>query len=197
MRQLTKKLEDDPDFKMPPGFVKKRDLVTVNYYEAPSDKGEAKKVSTEILDDLISKLFGFHILQGQVKIEEKWVVKPDIFKKNSLKSPNVNSRLKATSGYVSRQKISESTTLLADNRPTENAYQLRSKQASKSVSSLNATPFLRKGRMQVMSQVALRKEAALNQSLDQTLKLELEYNKNDAHYRGAAFILNDMIHAVE
>ena len=59
---------------MPEGYLKVKERVPVYDYSVPKSAqgiiGEAKSVSVEIVDELVSKLFGFHVLEPIVTIQE-------------------------------------------------------------------------------------------------------------------------------
>lgn len=67
---------------MPEGFLKVKEKVPVYNYKVPESAakhlGEAKTVSVEIVDELLSKLFDFHVLEPLVTIQEQYRVKPSM-----------------------------------------------------------------------------------------------------------------------
>jgi hypothetical protein len=79
---LTTKLETEPDYPLPEGFSKVKELRPVITYEVPAATaaaiGEARTVSISILDDLCAEVLGIHVLQAKVRLEERFKVKPKI-----------------------------------------------------------------------------------------------------------------------
>ena len=69
-RQLNETVKTQPDYPMPDGFLKVKEKVPVYNYKVPDSAkqylGEAKTVCVEIVDELLSKLFDFHVLEPLV-----------------------------------------------------------------------------------------------------------------------------------
>ena len=62
IKELNRRIRKDPNYPLPPGFIKyKQPLINQNI-KAPSHLKETKKICMEILDELINKKFGFHFL---------------------------------------------------------------------------------------------------------------------------------------
>lgn len=76
---LTAKLDKEPTYPLPDGYTKVKEKGPVVVYEVPSAMaevmGEAKTMSVLVIDDLLGELFGVHILEGWVKIEDRLKVK--------------------------------------------------------------------------------------------------------------------------
>ena len=64
---LTEKLVTEPEYPLPDGFIKVKELRPVVSYEVPASTamliGEARTVSVALIDDLCNELFGLHILE--------------------------------------------------------------------------------------------------------------------------------------
>lgn len=67
---------------MPEGFLKVKERVPVYDYSVPEATipyiGEAKAVCVELVDELVSKLFDFHVLEPVVTMQEQYRVKPSM-----------------------------------------------------------------------------------------------------------------------
>lgn len=76
---LNQKLETEPEYPLPDGFTKVKETKPVVTYEVPASTamviGEARTVSVTVLDDLCNELFGLHILEPKVRLEERMRVK--------------------------------------------------------------------------------------------------------------------------
>mmetsp|Transcript_29405 Transcript_29405/g.44461 ORF Transcript_29405/g.44461 Transcript_29405/m.44461 type:complete len:182 (+) Transcript_29405:3768-4313(+) len=79
IKELQRKVNTDPSYVLPPGFVKFPTFDVKETFEAPEETSEAHKVCTEVLDDLFAEIFGNHYLYPKVRYERRWGVKPDIF----------------------------------------------------------------------------------------------------------------------
>lgn len=77
---LTLKLKTEPDYPLPEGFTKVKELRPVVTYEVPAQTaaiiGEARTISITILDELCAELLGVHVLQSKVRLEDKFRIKP-------------------------------------------------------------------------------------------------------------------------
>jgi hypothetical protein len=82
---LTQKVNQDPDFVLPPGFVKVPSFNITYVHQAPEYLKESERISKEIIDNLVFSLFGFHTILPRAKHEPKTIVKPDIYN-NQLKN---------------------------------------------------------------------------------------------------------------
>ena len=85
IRELTKKVNSDPNYKLPPGFVKYKTQGITEDYKANTNMKESNKICLEILDDLLHKALGIHCILPNVKTNNTWSVKPDIFQKEKKK----------------------------------------------------------------------------------------------------------------
>ena len=65
IRRLNKLLERNPDTPMPEGYRRVADKDLHVSYEVPEQLGlrESQRISTKIIDDLLSSIFGIHILE--------------------------------------------------------------------------------------------------------------------------------------
>lgn len=86
IRELTNKVNQDPDYPLPPGYIKFRQNKVLERYEAPPYvEYESEKISMEVLDDIMNQAIGVHFLQPEVDNVQMWGVKPDIFQQNLKK----------------------------------------------------------------------------------------------------------------
>ena len=80
LRQLNERVKEQPDCPLPKDFVRVRERVAVETYAVPDAVvpfiGEPKAVCTELVDELLSKLFGIHVLEGVVTMQDQYRVKP-------------------------------------------------------------------------------------------------------------------------
>ena len=64
---------------MPKDFLRVKERVPVYNYTVPKDAvqfiGEAKATSVELLDELVSKIFDFHVIEPMVSMKEEYRVK--------------------------------------------------------------------------------------------------------------------------
>ena len=73
-------MNEDPDYPLPPGYIKYRINELEERYEAPAEvRRTSERISLEILDDIFTDAIGVHFLHPQVDSYQKWGVKPDIF----------------------------------------------------------------------------------------------------------------------
>ena len=79
LAELTRQVNLDPDYQLPPGFIKQRTADLVDRYRAPGGMRESERISLEILDELLASTVGVHYMYPDVERQPKWVVKPDIF----------------------------------------------------------------------------------------------------------------------
>ena len=72
IKELNEKLKTQPDLPMPEGFLKVKEKVPIMNYKVPEAAlpliGENQAVCVEIVDDLMSKIFNFHVLEPLVTI---------------------------------------------------------------------------------------------------------------------------------
>lgn len=82
LKELNKRLKDQPDFILPEGYYKVQEKEQVFSYKLPwyisQGIGEAKTVALEVLDQIMSEKMGFHILEALVSYESRFKVKPRI-----------------------------------------------------------------------------------------------------------------------
>ena len=78
IKQLNHYVNENPDYKIPPGFVKFRAKQLVDKYETKKTI-ETGQICEEILDELFVERFGIHMFNPQATMVERWVVKPDVF----------------------------------------------------------------------------------------------------------------------
>lgn len=67
---------------MPEGFLKVKERVPIYNYTLPKANhpylGEARVVCTELVDELMSKIFDFHVIEPMVTMQEQYRVKPSM-----------------------------------------------------------------------------------------------------------------------
>ncbi len=79
LRELTKKLEQSPNYPLPEGYRKvteKEGRLDYSIQCLPSESGENMKLCCELLDELLSQELGVHILEPIVKYESRVLVRP-------------------------------------------------------------------------------------------------------------------------
>ena len=90
-RALNDKLEAFPDFSLPYNWKKYEETTLVVKYEAVHLK-KSKRIALKVLDDVIFSLFSFHflmpVLETQVKVRAKGVLRKDDLQGRSLKQLN-------------------------------------------------------------------------------------------------------------
>ena len=80
LKQLQQHVNDDPDYQLPPGFIKYKQPAVTNSYKAPEEKTDNERMVIELLDDIFKDTIGIHMLDPQMELrEDVWIVKPDIF----------------------------------------------------------------------------------------------------------------------
>lgn len=90
---LTAKLAEEPNYPLPDGFTKTKEIQPVFTYEIPFATaqiiGDARSISVCIIDDLLNELFGIHILPAKVTLEEGYKVTKN-FKPGASPAPKNN-----------------------------------------------------------------------------------------------------------
>jgi hypothetical protein len=79
IKELTRKVNDDPSYTLPPGFIKFKTQELQEKYEAPPNLSESKRIALKIIDETFARIFGIHALDPRIGHENKWQVKADIF----------------------------------------------------------------------------------------------------------------------
>lgn len=79
---MNEKLAKDPQYPIPEGYVKQLERTPIFNYVIPSavrpQIKESKAIAYELLDQILSDKLGFHILEPQVRFEERYKVRPQI-----------------------------------------------------------------------------------------------------------------------
>lgn len=87
IKALNDKLLEDPNYPIPEGYFKQLDKTPIYEYrvsdQVAEQMPESMVVSVEVFDELLSELFGFHMLEPLVSFEERLKVRPMI--KNLIK----------------------------------------------------------------------------------------------------------------
>ena len=87
MAALDKKINEDPTYPVPEGFTKVLEKIPVYSYKVPECAAkflsEGKVVATEMLDEIINDIMGFHFLEPQVKFSTKYKIKQAIKKRDN------------------------------------------------------------------------------------------------------------------
>jgi hypothetical protein len=81
IKELSRKVNEDPNYELPPGFVKYQTNVMVENYQPPEHLKDSKKVALGIMDDVVNDVFGTHYLEPEITYRRAWAVKPDVFQK--------------------------------------------------------------------------------------------------------------------
>ena len=64
IRELTKQVNEDPDYVLPPGFIKFKTNVLTESYAAPAHvRQPSTRAAMETLDDIFEYALGMHILE--------------------------------------------------------------------------------------------------------------------------------------
>lgn len=84
IKELTNRVNADPDYVLPPGFIKfKTDVLTASYAAPPHVRQPSMRAAMEVLDDVFADALGMHILEPTAEYgRAMWAVKPDIFQQN-------------------------------------------------------------------------------------------------------------------
>lgn len=82
LKQINEKIQEEPDYPIPDGFLKVKEKVPIYNYSVPEAAvpfiGEPKTICVELVDELLSKLFDIHVLEPTVTMEERFRVKPSM-----------------------------------------------------------------------------------------------------------------------
>ena len=82
LRDLNEAVKQNPNYPIPKDFLKVKENKTTYDYSIPKSIvpfiGEAKATSIELIDELVSKLFDFHVIEPIVTIKEEYRVKPSM-----------------------------------------------------------------------------------------------------------------------
>lgn len=72
---LNNRLSQDPNYPLPEGFVKYRERGPIPIYEIDEDKtkfiGEPTFIAYGLIDELVNKLFGFHVIEPKTAIRDQ------------------------------------------------------------------------------------------------------------------------------
>lgn len=201
VKELTRKVNEDPDYEVPPGFIKKNVEVTVERYS--SGATPAAQICSEILDDLFFSLFGTHLLNPQATLEKQWVVKPEVFlhKKLTARSPlKAGDRPVKLNLPLLDAKSPELAMLKSELKKARHLQSLPRLDSLVAVAEGN--PFQKK--IPVAQRGSSRQAAAGawndDRELHNTLKIQLLRRRNDPlrdNLREAAYVLDGVIRAVE
>lgn len=86
LAELARKVNSDPDFVLPAGFLKYKKDVLVQEYRAPDNLDENVQMVVELLDDIFVEGLGMHMLRPELVPRQVWGVKPDIFQQKLKKN---------------------------------------------------------------------------------------------------------------
>ena len=82
LKQLNEIVKEQPDYAMPHGYLKVKEKVPLMSHKVPEAAipviGEAKTVCVELVDELVSNLFDFHVLEPIITMQEQFRVKKSI-----------------------------------------------------------------------------------------------------------------------
>ena len=85
MKELTQRVNEDPNYNLPPGFYKQLTSKVTQAYKAPEYLPEPRRIVMELLDEVLNEKFGIHTLANEIDTEPMWVVKVDIYNKQMKK----------------------------------------------------------------------------------------------------------------
>ena len=82
IKELTRYIELNPYYPLPPGYKKMEERYTVEHYRVPNyfDLPESTKVVTEILDEFLSTVVGIHVIEPISTYESRTKIIPTIGK---------------------------------------------------------------------------------------------------------------------
>ena len=91
VEKLNERIKTEPTLPIPEGYIKVKEKMPVYEYKVPEEyyqveKGEEKAICISVLDGLLSKAFGFHILEPSVSFKEVEIVRPSLPKISSKKT---------------------------------------------------------------------------------------------------------------
>lgn len=82
VKALNEKLKTDPSYPIPEGYVKQLEKTPIYDFKVPESISkymkDSKVVALEVLDSILHNQFGFHLLEANVKYEERLKVKQQI-----------------------------------------------------------------------------------------------------------------------
>ena len=74
IKALNEKLKKDPGYPIPEGFIKVTEKTPIYDYKVPLALAqilpESKVIATEVLDDILNTILGFHFLEPLVSFED-------------------------------------------------------------------------------------------------------------------------------
>lgn len=82
IKTANEKLEKDPNFPIPEGYIKTKEKTPVYTYNLPAKcediLGNGAFLATQILDELVSDLFGIHFIEPTVTYVDKFKLRKAI-----------------------------------------------------------------------------------------------------------------------
>jgi hypothetical protein len=132
VKAVTEKLQTDPDYPIPEGYLKIKERTAVHKYVLPAAceeiLGNGAFVSAHILDELVNELFGIHFIEPTVTYGEKLKIKKAIQKveKPVVKAPAL-SYMRPLAGKI---------------KPMKSPSDLRSKYSSTNTANAKVDPNL-------------------------------------------------------
>ena len=83
LKELTDRVKKNPNYPLPDGYYKVKEKEVVYDYGIQEYQGvsESVIVALEVLEEFIFAKFGIHTIEGVMRFEESWKVKPKL-KKN-------------------------------------------------------------------------------------------------------------------
>jgi len=121
LKSLNEKVKAQPDYPIPDGFLKVKERVPVIEHRVPPAAlpviGEARAVCVEVVDELVSKLFDFHVLESVITMQEQYRVKPSIQRSLLKAKPERSERAEA----LSIIRRAEERRSLGESGPSDNS----------------------------------------------------------------------------
>lgn len=209
LEELARKVNADPNFVLPAGFLKYRKDVFVQEYRAPENLDDGVRIVVELLDEIFVDGLGMHMLRPEIVPRQVWGVKPDIFQ-HKLKK-NTPSRHKKLADLYRDREDDESVAMegrdTVDRSPRQRGSRIHDTGKPKRGKSLALEPGSpatseRSGRSgslirkRTFKGVASTQQPALSPGLRLVL-LQKERSPDLAVYQETAAVLADMTKVLE
>jgi hypothetical protein len=133
------------DSEIPPGYkkVKTKD-VSISYNLPPDLKIHPSfSLSISIFDDLLSSLFGFHIIEAQVIITENFKLFQDLPNFHSKTNSSVSNTPKKILNKIEEKKVQEKLAKIKENKQKERKRLLRVQIVKSQISKMNSAAIKR------------------------------------------------------
>ena len=110
LEELARKVNSDPGFVLPPGYIKFKKDIFVQEYRAPPHLDESVRLVAELLDDIFVEALDMHMLRPEIVPKQVWGVKPDIFQQK-LKKNTTSKHRQLAEQYRDRDELLEAQEL--------------------------------------------------------------------------------------